>query len=288
MNLRRVIALGLPLIAFIGLSSFWSINYTLAQPTGDDARPIEQKTEDAPKAEKPAATGVDPELVQVDEPDSIDLDPELAKVNDDNSTASTRPKLDDKSVDELKKALGNQKSTSSSNGGIMPRLVGVNIPTIPINLLFPHSNASVTKTTRVEQLPGNSVMMLGINRLTGTSLKFRIPVGSVVRFETINIGVTACYVSNPNEAHEAWAYVDVVDLGAAPIQQMAVLAQRNRAKLREAQEPHRLRKGWIIASSPTVTPIDHPNYDLSLLSCEGAAASSANIASTSATEVQGK
>ena len=266
MATKNVLKWIVPSALIIGIVGFVSIHYSFAQQAGNDAQPnIPLAPENNKKNDQPN-TGVDPELVQVNEPDSVDLDPSLASANDDNKT---KTKIDPDNVNELKQALGGDDKKSENSGLVMPKLVGANIPTIPVNLLFPQGQTQQVANTKIEELSGTSVLMLGTDRSTGQSLKFRIPVGSAVKYQNINIAVSACYKSRPDSLPESWAYVDVVDMGEPQLPQVAVLAQRNRAKMREAEGPHRLRKGWIIASSPYVTAIDHPVYNISLLACEG-------------------
>ena len=47
----------------------------------------------------------------------------------------------------------------------------------------------------------------------------RQPVGSAVKYQNINIAVSACYKSRPDSLPESWAYVDVVDMGEPPLPQ---------------------------------------------------------------------
>lgn len=273
MKLLSAYKLILPLFLIFGTIGAVSIGSLVAQPTSPNNGEIDISTpEPTPNPVKDAEKlpvdggGIDPELVQIEEPDNVDLDPSLNTSDDDRQA---KPRLNEKDAEDLKKALAENSDAAKEKNNSSNT-----IPFIPINLLFPQGNASVTKTVQMEELPGNSVIMLGFNRETGQKLQFRVNVGTTVNFENLSISVAACYKSKPEYPNESWAYVDVVDRGGEITNQLAVLAQRNRAKLKEAQSAHRLRKGWIIASSPTVTPIDHSIYDLTLIRCEGGAINS--------------
>lgn len=276
----------LPLILIFGTIGAVSIGSLVAQPTNSNNGEIDISTpEPAPNPVKDSEIkhddngGIDPELVQIQEPDDVDLDPSL-KTSDDSERVA-KPRVDSKDAENLKKAIAENTDKDKEK----EKTKVASIPFIPINLLFPQGSAAVTKTVQFEELPGTSVLMLGFNRDTGQRMQFRVNVGSTVNFENLSISVGACYKSKPEYPNESWAYVDVVDKGGENLNQLAVLAQRNRAKLKEAQGAHRLRKGWIIASSPTVTPIDHAIYDLTLIRCEGGAA---NATITPETKTQDK
>jgi hypothetical protein len=81
--------------------------------------------------------------------------------------------------------------------------------------------------------------------------------------------VSGCFMSHPEDTFESWAYVEVSDMGRADRKQLAVLPQRDRNRVKAATGERIIRKGWVIASSPSVTPIDHPLYDMWLINCEG-------------------
>ncbi len=258
-----------------------------AQPVNDDAlQPPAVSTPEQtpnPNTEREVIVqddgGIDPELGPMQDPDSNEVLPALRTTDGDNwergdtsLSASEREKLD--------AALRNQNASDSANAGIMPRLAGPNIPIIPISLLFPSGagDEMLPQGPRiVREAPGTGVVITALNRETGYKLSFGVRVGQTVTFEQLSVKVSACYKSNPEDPDESYAYVDVIDNGSVETTPLAVLPQRDRARKREAKKIEYLRRGWIIASSPTVTPIDHPIYDMWLVRCEGGAASQAAV-----------
>lgn len=286
MNLKRLI---LPSLLVLGLAFSIEVSRSIAQavpPSGvSEPEPapnpvLEQEVK--PKEEG----GIDPELGQIAEPDAPDV--VLEGNNNDNG-----PKVDGGVDEQNRSALEsviNKNDAPNSSGEIMPRLVGADVPTIPINLLFPNGGTGAIggKIARVQELAGTNVLLKGLNRNTGQSLNFRLNVGQTLNYENLSVSLTACYHSAPTENDESWAYVEVIDKGAPQIQQIAVLAQRDRSKMKEMIGPRKVRKGWMIASSPNVTAIDHQTYDLTLISCEGGAASMPAVKSASNNIVQKK
>lgn len=65
--------------------------------------------------------------------------------------------------------------------------------------------------------------------------------------ETLNIRVYSCFTEPPNKIPENYVLIEVND------------NFNNNKEL--------IYKGWMISSSPDLTPLEHPIYDLWLLGC---------------------
>ena len=81
------------------------------------------------------------------------------------------------------------------------------------------------------------------NNLTQKSIK----VNESDFIGTLNIKVYSCFTEPPNETPEDYVLIDVKD--------------------NFQDEEKSIYKGWMISSSPDVTPLEHPIYDLWLLGC---------------------
>ena len=81
------------------------------------------------------------------------------------------------------------------------------------------------------------------NKLTEKSIK----VNESGSLGTLNIKVYSCFTEPPNEIPEDYVLIDVQD--------------------NFHDEDISIYKGWMISSSPDVTPLEHPIYDLWLLGC---------------------
>ena len=64
---------------------------------------------------------------------------------------------------------------------------------------------------------------------------------------TLNIKVYACFSEPPTEISEDYVLVDIID------------------NFQDSQK--NVYRGWMISSSPEVTALEHPIYDLWLLGC---------------------
>ena len=223
--------------------------------------------ETAPGAEDTGG-GIDPELGPIPEPDAGDAGPAsvMGPGGDWNSA-------DDEVRRRAREALEQAAAEAAAGGagaqtGVMPVLVGAQIPVVPLSLLFP-PEIMAEGPREVRESRGTVATFMGVDRNAGTRQRFVVPVGREATFGTLRVSVSACYKSHPEDPFEAWAYVTVTDQGRPRTIQLAVLPQRERARQAERSGVRELRKGWIIASSPSVTPVDHPVYDVVLATCEG-------------------
>jgi hypothetical protein len=95
-----------------------------------------------------------------------------------------------------------------------------------------------------------------IDKVTAETMKFEVEVGGrPVRFNrNLIFSARACEVSTPDELTEdAIAYVDIS------------LQPRGAA---QPVEPRQIFRGWMFASSPAVSGLQHPNYDAWVVGCK--------------------
>ena len=93
--------------------------------------------------------------------------------------------------------------------------------------------------------------MQGLDKITARVSQFNAPVGQTVRFGTLSVTVRDCRRSPPEERPENAAFVEIYE-----------------DRPGEARE--RLFSGWMFSSSPALSALEHPVYDVNLLECKGA------------------
>lgn len=241
-------------------------NFPQVSTPGPAPNPVRDQ-EIAPGSEDTGG-GIDPELGPIPEPDAGDAGPAsvMGPGGDWNSA-------DDEVRRRAREALEQAAAEAAAGGagaqsGVMPVLVGAQIPVVPLSLLFP-PEIMAEGPREVRESRGTVATFIGVDRNAGTRQRFNVAVGREATFGTLRLAVSACYKSHPDDPFEAWAYLKVMDQGRPRTIQLAVLPQRERARQAERSGVRELRKGWIIASSPSVTPVDHPVYDVVLATCEG-------------------
>ena len=104
-----------------------------------------------------------------------------------------------------------------------------------------------------EWLIGNLGVFQGLDKITARIKTFEIKVGESKKFGILDIDLQKCVYSKPLNEPESIAYIKVIDKS----DKYSV----NKDKLS-------IFEGWIFASSPALNAMEHPVYDVSLISCK--------------------
>jgi hypothetical protein len=91
-------------------------------------------------------------------------------------------------------------------------------------------------------------MLRGLDKITARTQPIEVEVGQVATFGTLSITVRACRVAPPEDPPENAAFLEIVDTPAG-------------------QQPHQVFSGWMFASSPGVSGMDHPVWDVWVIRC---------------------
>ena len=98
---------------------------------------------------------------------------------------------------------------------------------------------------------GTELMMRGLDKITGRPTNIPAPIGKPVHFATLTITARYCYSTPPSETPETAAFVQIEDH-------------------RPDQTARRVFSGWLYASSPGLNGVEHPLYDVWVISCNNA------------------
>ena len=109
-----------------------------------------------------------------------------------------------------------------------------------------------------EELSLDIAVLQGLDKVVGRVQTIEAPVGVPVHFGTLQIVAAACRKRPPEEPPESAAYLEITE-----------------ARPGEAGQPR--FKGWMFASSPALSAMEHPVYDVWVLDCK---ASSSGTSST--------
>jgi hypothetical protein len=93
-------------------------------------------------------------------------------------------------------------------------------------------------------------VLQGLDKTTARVSKIEAPIDEPVKFGTLTITVRACEKKPPEEPPESAAFLQIYD-------------QRPGTSL-----PVRLFSGWMFASSPALSALEHPVYDVGVLDCK--------------------
>lgn len=104
-------------------------------------------------------------------------------------------------------------------------------------------------TARAEMEPQPVVRLRALDKITARTMTFEADVGSTVKFGPLFIKVRACHKAPPIETPEAASFLQIWE-----------------NSLKDGK-PQWVFSGWMFASSPALSPMDHPVYDVWLLDC---------------------
>ena len=94
------------------------------------------------------------------------------------------------------------------------------------------------------------VNLTALDKITAKTSSIRLAIGERKSFGALEIRALKCQLSKNNDSIDTVAYLQVKDLSAKDNNQVFLF------------------NGWTFASSPTLQSIDHPIYDLWIISCE--------------------
>ena len=101
-------------------------------------------------------------------------------------------------------------------------------------------------TVRAESY--STAVLQGLDKVTARISTLKARVGDSVRFGTLDIIVHHCDKRPPEETPESAAFLDI-------------------AEIRPAQAAVTLFRGWMFASSPAISALEHPVYDVWVIDC---------------------
>ncbi len=92
------------------------------------------------------------------------------------------------------------------------------------------------------------VKLRSLDKITARSETFEARVGATVKFGPLFIKVQACRKSDPIDEPESAAFLQIWEIGSE-------------------DEAQWVFSGWMFASSPALSPMDHSVYDVWVLDC---------------------
>lgn len=94
-----------------------------------------------------------------------------------------------------------------------------------------------------------ALVLRGLDKITGRPTNIFAPIGVAVDFATLTITARYCYSTPPSEPPETTAFVEITDH-------------------RPDQPQKQVFSGWMHASSPSLNGLQHPLYDVWVISCK--------------------
>jgi hypothetical protein len=120
----------------------------------------------------------------------------------------------------------------------------------------------------------SAVKLRALDKITGNSRDLSAKVGDSLNFGRLRVTVRACYQSDPREAPESAAFLEVRAVPTAP-KDGSSAKPTNTSTMNKGPQPigedGLLFSGWMYASSPGISALEHPTYDVWVISCSASA-----------------
>jgi hypothetical protein len=100
-------------------------------------------------------------------------------------------------------------------------------------------------------LEGDGVVLQGLDKVTARITTLNAPLNTPVRFGTLEITALRCTKTPPEDPPESSAFLVIREIKAG-------------------QSPVELFRGWMMASSPALSALEHPVYDVWVKDCTNA------------------
>jgi hypothetical protein len=111
--------------------------------------------------------------------------------------------------------------------------------------------AVIATTSAASAEPYPVAVLRGLDKVAARTTTLYVPVGESIRFGTLQILADVCDKRPPEETPESAAFLEIVE-----------------------QQPGKpaadVFRGWMFASSPGLSAMQHPVYDLWVLDCVSA------------------
>ena len=118
--------------------------------------------------------------------------------------------------------------------------------------------SAFTLAMPAQAIPADNVVLRAMDKITARVSTVTVPVGDTVAFGSLQITARACDKRPPEETPESAAYLDVIE-----------------EKPGESPQPR--FNGWMFASSPALSGLEHPVYDIWVLDCTSDAAAQPEV-----------
>jgi hypothetical protein len=102
-------------------------------------------------------------------------------------------------------------------------------------------------------------VLRALDKMTARVEVLEIPINKATSFGTIIINAHTCRVTQPEETPESAAFLEI-------------------SELKPGEKDIPIFHGWMFASSPALSAMEHPIYDIWLIGCKGNGAATATPA----------
>jgi hypothetical protein len=105
-----------------------------------------------------------------------------------------------------------------------------------------------------ENLKGNAVVLRTLDKVTATTEDYTVRIGDELQYGSLTVAVKHCEKKPPEDVPETYAFLQIDDLK---------LDGKG-----DAGKQERVFSGWMLASNPAISALDHSVYDIWVIDCK--------------------
>ena len=109
-------------------------------------------------------------------------------------------------------------------------------------------------SAQAENIEGSAIKLRALDKVTATTQDFMVSVGDTLEYGSLSIDAVHCEKRPPEEEPETFAFLKIRD------------AELD-GKGGEAGEGETVFSGWMFASRPAISALDHGVYDVWVIGC---------------------
>ena len=108
--------------------------------------------------------------------------------------------------------------------------------------------------SQAENLKGTAVVLRTLDKVTATTKDYTVRVGDKLNYGSLTVNVRHCEKRPPEDIPETYAFLQIDD--------------RKLDGKGKSGEVERVFSGWMLASKPAISALDHGVYDVWVLDCD--------------------
>lgn len=122
---------------------------------------------------------------------------------------------------------------------------------VPVSAQIGDSQSTQTR----RNLVGTSVVLRTLDKVTATTQDYTVKIGETLTYGSLTITAQHCEKKPPEEIPETYAFLQIKDA-------------RLNGKGETADLDQTVFSGWMFASKPAISALDHRVYDVWVIDCK--------------------
>jgi hypothetical protein len=106
-----------------------------------------------------------------------------------------------------------------------------------------------------QNLIGHSVVLRTLDKVTATTQDYTVKIGDELKYGSLTIAARHCEKKPPEEIPETYAFLQIQDA-------------RLKGSGEVAEDDRMVFSGWMFASKPAISALDHRVYDVWVIDCK--------------------